>query len=341
METPKIVPLTTFILVVTSAIGTTDLRAQDSIQPFPLNEVRLLDSPFKQAQEQDRQYMLKLDTGSPSRSFFAGSGFAEKGRVVRKLGKHRLGWTHGGALSLRAGVYVRVYGRPRDAQAAQLHGHRIGGMPEGQWQRLRRRRAGEQIVLGLDRRRTYGRHQPRNGSPGITCTKLLPDCAMPGWSVGTSRRKRFLISFADWCANTVSRLSDDQMQQMLKTEYGGMNEVLADVYAITGDKKYLELAKRFDHQFILAPLEASQDRLDGLHANTPDTQNNRFPENRQSFRRSRRPASCFGGEVLLGNRHGTSLGRHRRQWHERVFQSGGKLRFHDCESGGPGKLLFL
>ena len=47
-----------------------------------------------------------------------------------------------------------------------------------------------------------------------------------------------------------------------------MNEVLADIYAITGDKKYIELAKRFNHRAVFDPLENHQDRLTGLHANT-------------------------------------------------------------------------
>ena len=45
-----------------------------------------------------------------------------------------------------------------------------------------------------------------------------------------------------------SKLSDEQMQQMLGAEHGGMNEVLADVYALTGDRKYLALAQRFSHR---------------------------------------------------------------------------------------------
>ena len=63
-------------------------------------------------------------------------------------------------------------------------------------------------------------------------------------------------------------LTDEQVQTMLRCEQGGMNEVLADVFAITGDRKYLALAKRFSHREILDPLLAKQDRLEGLHANT-------------------------------------------------------------------------
>ena len=58
------------------------------------------------------------------------------------------------------------------------------------------------------------------------------------------------------------------MQRMLGQEHGGMNEVLADIYAITGDEKYLRLARRFCHQAVLDPLMRHEDRLTGLHANT-------------------------------------------------------------------------
>ncbi|MFA7140553.1 MAG: beta-L-arabinofuranosidase domain-containing protein, partial [Proteiniphilum sp.] len=63
-------------------------------------------------------------------------------------------------------------------------------------------------------------------------------------------------------------LSDEQMQEMLKSEHGGLNEVFAAVYEITGDKKYLQLAHRFSHQKILRPLIQEKDSLTGLHANT-------------------------------------------------------------------------
>ncbi len=63
-------------------------------------------------------------------------------------------------------------------------------------------------------------------------------------------------------------LDDEQMQAMLRTEHGGMNEVLADVAGITGEERYLEVAKRFSHHLLLDPLLQGEDRLTGLHANT-------------------------------------------------------------------------
>jgi DUF1680 family protein len=63
-------------------------------------------------------------------------------------------------------------------------------------------------------------------------------------------------------------VSDAQFQKMLDREHGGMNEVCADLFAITGDTTYRELALRFSHRRLLDPLMESRDVLDGLHANT-------------------------------------------------------------------------
>ncbi len=85
---------------------------------------------------------------------------------------------------------------------------------------------------------------------------------------GSTQARELLIKFGNWCDHETANLSDAQMQQMLGTEHGGMNEVLADLYAITHDPKYLTLARRFCHKAVLDPLEQKQDRLTGLHANT-------------------------------------------------------------------------
>jgi DUF1680 family protein len=85
---------------------------------------------------------------------------------------------------------------------------------------------------------------------------------------GNEKAREMFIRYGDWCEQLVSKLNDEQMQTMLKAEHGGMNEVLADLYAITGDEKYLRAARRFCHKAVLEPLERHEDRLTGLHANT-------------------------------------------------------------------------
>ena len=85
---------------------------------------------------------------------------------------------------------------------------------------------------------------------------------------GNEQAKQLFIGFCDWAIDLTAGLSDEQMEQMLGNEHGGMNEVLADAYAITGDRKYLDVAKRFSHRRLLTPMSQRQDNLDNMHANT-------------------------------------------------------------------------
>ena len=86
--------------------------------------------------------------------------------------------------------------------------------------------------------------------------------------VGSEQARDMLVKYTDWMIDITSGLSDEQMQEMLKSEHGGLNEVFAAVYEITGEKKYLQLARRFSHLEILRPLMQEKDSLTGMHANT-------------------------------------------------------------------------
>ena len=74
--------------------------------------------------------------------------------------------------------------------------------------------------------------------------------------------------FAAWAERVLSKLDDAQIQKMLGTEFGGMNEVLVDLYADTGDERWLRLADRFEHRAFVEPLVRGEDILRGKHGNT-------------------------------------------------------------------------
>lgn len=86
----------------------------------------------------------------------------------------------------------------------------------------------------------------------------------------TENTKAFTVlkRFADWAAEGTAGLSDSQMQSVLNVEYGGMNEIFARMYEITGNEEYLNTAVRFTHNSVLDPLTDGRDELTGLHANT-------------------------------------------------------------------------
>ncbi len=73
---------------------------------------------------------------------------------------------------------------------------------------------------------------------------------------------------ADWAIAYASPIPDDEWQKILMTEFGGMNEVLYNLYAVTNEQRYAELAHRFDHRWLFDPLAEAKDSLAGVHGNT-------------------------------------------------------------------------
>ena len=73
---------------------------------------------------------------------------------------------------------------------------------------------------------------------------------------------------AGWAKRWTDELSDEDMARVLRVEFGGMNEVLYNLYAVTGVKDYAAAAHRFDHEWLYGPLAEGRDELKGLHVNT-------------------------------------------------------------------------
>ena len=120
---------------------------------------------------------------------------------------------------------------------------------------------------------------------------------------------------ADWVKFRVDRLTDEQQQASLDTEYGGMNDVLANLYAVTGNADYLQLARKFDHQTAV--------RSAGRAAKTSSTacmRNTQIPEGdrrRPRLRADGRETLPRHRDVLLAARGASPLVRHRRQQRRR------------------------
>ncbi|MDR3228531.1 MAG: glycoside hydrolase family 127 protein [Puniceicoccales bacterium] len=80
--------------------------------------------------------------------------------------------------------------------------------------------------------------------------------------------KKVLIRFTDWFGkNIVDKLDEPALQRLLICEHGSLSESYINVYRLTGDKKYIEWAKRLNDLRILNPLSEGKDILAGWHAN--------------------------------------------------------------------------
>jgi uncharacterized protein len=242
-----------------------------SADTFPLDRVRLLDGPFKHAQELDRAYLLAHDIDRLLAPFRREAGLAPKAPEYPNWESSGLdGHTAGHYLTALAQMWAATGDqeckRRLDAMVADLaecqraggDGY-VGGIPRSR-----------QLWAGIAAAQKESRSVSLNGwwVPWYNEHKLFAGLR-DAWLIGGNAQARdVLVRLADWCDTLVAKLSDRQMQGMLDTEHGGMNEVLADVAAITGDPRYLRLAERFSHRAILDPLLRHEDRLTGLHANT-------------------------------------------------------------------------
>lgn len=239
------------------------------LKSFALSEVRLGDGPFRTAQQLDAKYLLELEPDRLLHNFRVNAGLKPKADVyggwesvepwiaIRCHG-HTLGhylsacsmmFASTGAQEFKQRVDYIVH-ELQQCQTAYKSGL-ICAFPDGQ--------------KPLDEIRTTTKFV---GVPWYTMHKIFAGLRDAYQHANNKTALAVLVRLSDWAITHTKDLSDDQFQSMLKTEHGGMNEVLADVYAITGEAKYLTLAQRFSHRALLDPLSHEEDTLDGLHSNT-------------------------------------------------------------------------
>jgi len=250
--------------------------------PFSIRDVRLLDGPFKQAMEADAHYLLEIEPDRLLSEFRVHAGLTPKGE---KYG----GWESSGLAGHTLGHYLSacsmeyaatgdkrfldrvnyivselgVCQKARAAAAApaglvSMSGY-IGAIPREDtlWAEVS---AGEIRSRGFDLNGAW--------SPWYTVHKVMAGLLDAYLYCDNTEALRVEKGMADWTGTIVGHLSDSVRQKMLLCEYGGMNDVLANTYAITGDKKYLDLSYEFHDKRILDSLSQGLDDLAGKHSNT-------------------------------------------------------------------------
>ena len=263
---------TSFILALfLSAASLAKAQNVPQVSYFPLQDVKLLDSPFLQAQQTDLHYILSLNPDRLLAPFLREAGLTPKTPSYTNWENTGLDGHIGGhylsALSLMyaatgdTAVHHRLNYMLNELHRAQqaVGTGFIGGTP-GSLSLWKDIKAGNIRAGGFD----------LNGKwvPLYNIHKTYAGLRDAYLYAGSDLARQMLISLTDWMIDITSALSDEQIQQMLRSEHGGLNETFADVAEITGDNKYLELARRFSHQVILDPLMRDEDKLTGMHANT-------------------------------------------------------------------------
>ena len=90
------------------------------------------------------------------------------------------------------------------------------------------------------------------------------------------KAKTILVDLANWFGtHIIDKLDHEQMQRLLVCEHGSINESFIDVYAITGDKRFLDWADRLNDEDMWVPAAEGRDVLQGWHAHA-DSEVHRF-----------------------------------------------------------------
>ena len=246
-------------------------QTQQEVSYFPLQDVKLLESPFLQAQQTDLHYIMAMEPDRLLAPFLREAGLTPKAPSYTNWENTGLDGHIGGhyisALSMMyaatgdTAIYNRLNYMLNELHRAQqaVGTGFIGGTP-GSLQLWKEIKAGNIRAGGFD----------LNGKwvPLYNIHKTYAGLRDAYLYAGSNLAREMLIALTDWMIDITAGLTDQQMQDMLRSEHGGLNETFADVAAIPGDKKYLELARRFSHKVILDPLIKDEDRLTGMHANT-------------------------------------------------------------------------
>ncbi|KFE99811.1 acetyl-CoA carboxylase [Chryseobacterium formosense] len=246
-------------------------QAKKNVSYFPLNKVHLSESVFSKAMQTDEKYILSMDADRLLAPYLKEAGLKPKK-------ENYLNWENTGLDGHIGGHYVSalalMYASTGDPKVKQRLDYMIdelerchnisengylSGVPNG-------KKIWKEIADGNIRAATFGLND--RWVPLYNIHKIYSGLRDAYWYADSEKAKKMLIKLTDWMADEVSGLSDEQIQEMLRSEHGGLNEVFADVYDITKNPKYLKLAHRFSHLAILNPLLIQEDKLTGIHANT-------------------------------------------------------------------------
>ena len=247
--------------------------AQDKLykDEFPLGDITLLDGPLKHARDLNVQVLLKYDCDRMLAPYRKEAGLQPRkpsypnwDGLDGHVGGHYLS-----ALAINAATGNEECRKRMEYMISELqlvldannqrheawcHNY-IGGVPNSakMWTAF-----------------SKGDFGPYFGTwaPFYNIHKMYAGLRDAWLYCGNEQAKNLFLKFCDWAVDITRDLNDGQMEKMLGNEHGGMNEVLADAYAITGEQKYLDCARRFSHRMLLVPLENGKDCLDNMHANT-------------------------------------------------------------------------
>jgi len=231
-------------------------------RPFDLDRVRLHPGPFLDALEVNRRFLLAQDENRLLHMFRITAGLPSTAEPlggweapVNELRGHYVGHYLSAVAKMSQSLGDSVLKARGDRIVTELakcqqqlgNGY-LSAFPEEFFDRLR------------DGKPVW--------APFYTLHKIMAGLLDMHTLANNAQALDVLQGMARWTGRWAQPLGDEHMARVLEREYGGMNEMLYNLAAVTGRDGYKDLAHRFDHERFFAPLAQGRDELKGLHANT-------------------------------------------------------------------------
>lgn len=240
------------------------------VRPFPMTQVRLLSGPFDQARESNQGYMSRLPVDRLVRNFRVNAGLPtdakpfggweqpNNGQALHRDSELRGHFT-GHFLSASAQLYASTRNQAAKAKGdeivdelakcqTKLNGGYLSAFPSEFFDRL-------------DARKNVW-------APFYTVHKIMAGMLDMYQLTGNKQALEVLQGMASWADQWTASKSEEHMQDILNTEYGGMNEVLYNLAAVTKEDRWAKAGDRYAKKRFFNPLASRRDELRGLHVNT-------------------------------------------------------------------------
>jgi uncharacterized protein len=242
--------------------GTHPLPARTAI-PFRLEDVRILDPDLLRMRDQTLNYLLALDSDRLLHNFRVNSKLPSSAEPLYNRESPSNGW-RGHYVGHFLSACSQMYASTGDVRIKAKANAMVGELAKCQAQ------LGEKGYLSAFPESSFD--DLEQGRPvavvWYALHKIMAGLLDVNERLQNPQALEVLEGMASWTDWRTGRLSEEQMQRTLQIEFGGMNEVLANLSAVTGNPRYLVVAKRFDHHAVMDPAAQGRDTLTTLHANT-------------------------------------------------------------------------
>jgi len=238
----------------------------DILRPFPLSDVKLLPSIFRERFDLNRQYVMSLRSENLLQNYYLQAGLWGPPRQPEGI---HWGWesptseVRGHFLGHWLSAAARIYSVAADMEAKAKAEHIVAELA-----RCQRENGGEWAGSIPPAYLEWVARGKRVWAPHYTLHKTLMGLYDMYALAGSEQALEILMAWARWLHRWTSPFTRQQMDDILDVETGGMLEAWANLYGVTHEQAHLELMHRYDRPRLFDKLLAGEDPLTNRHANT-------------------------------------------------------------------------